>query len=132
VSEYRAVHPVATMCRVLGVSPSGYHAWTRRSPSRRTCEDAVLRDRLVAIHAAAHGTYPRIHAELAAEGIHVGRKRVARLMRAEGLAGVSRRRFVTTTVRDGARPAPDLVDRTFTADRPNALWVATSRMFRRG
>jgi putative transposase len=126
VSENRAVHPVAMMCRVLGVSPSGYHAWTRRTPSRRAGEDAVLRDRIVAIHAAAHGTYgaPRIHAELAAEGIHVGRKRVARLMRAEGLAGVSRRRFATTTVRDGARPAPDLVDRTFTADRPNALWVA--------
>src|SRR5262247_4352884 len=114
------------MCRVLGVSPSGYHAWTRRSPSRRAREDAVLRDRIVAIHAAAQGTYgaPRIHAELAAEGIHVGRKRVARLMRAEGLAGVSRRRFTITTMRDGARPAPDLVDRTFTADRPNALWVA--------
>ena len=126
MSENRAVHPVATMCRVLGVSPSGYHAWTRRNPSRRACEDAVLRDRIVAIHAAAHGTYgaPRIHAELAAEGVHVGRKRVARLMRAEGLAGVSRRRFTTTTVRDGARPAPDLVDRTFTADRPNVLWVA--------
>jgi len=126
VSENRAVHAVATMCRVLGVSPSGYHAWVKGTPSRRAREDAALRDRIVAIHAAAHGTYgaPRIHAELAADGIHVGRKRVARLMRAEGLAGVSRRRFVTTTVRDSARPAPDLVDRTFTADRPNALWVA--------
>jgi putative transposase len=72
VNENRAVHPVATMCRVLGVSPSGYHAWTRRTPSRRAGEDAVLRDRIVAIHAAAHGTYgaPRIHAELAAEGAH--------------------------------------------------------------
>ena len=126
MSENRAVHAVATMCRVLGVSPSGYHAWTRRTPSRRAREDRVLRDRIVAIHAAAHGTYgaPRIHAELADEGIHVGRKRVARLMRAAGLAGVSRRRFVTTTVRDGARPAPDLVDRRFTADRLNVLWVA--------
>jgi len=66
----------------------------------------------------------RIHAELAAEGNRVGRKRVARLMRAEGLVGISRRRFATTTVRDGARPAPDLVDRTSTADRPNALSVA--------
>ena len=126
MSENRAVHAVATMCRVLGVSPSGYHAWVKGTPSRRAREDAALRDRIVAIHLAAHGTYgaPRIHAELAADGIHVGRKRVARLMRAEGLAGVSRRRFVTTTVRDSARPAPDLVDRTFTADRPNALWVA--------
>ena len=126
MSENRAIHPVATMCRVLGVSPSGYHAWVRRTPSQRAHEDAVLKDRIVAIHSAAHGTYgaPRIHAELADEGVHVGRKRVARLMRAAGLAGVSRRRFVTTTVRDGARPAPDLVDRTFTVDRLNVLWVA--------
>jgi putative transposase len=126
VSENRAIHAVATMCRVLGVSPSGYHAWVRRTPSRRAREDVVLKDRIVAIHSAAHGTYgaPRIHAELADEGIHVGRKRVARLMHAVGLAGVSRRRFVTTTLRDGARPAPDLVDRTFTADRLNVLWVA--------
>jgi len=93
VSENRAVHAVATMCRVLGVSPSGYHAWTRRSPSRRAREDAVLRDRIVAIHAAAHGTYgaPRIHAELAAEGIHVGRKRVARLMSSPLQTGASPR-----------------------------------------
>ena len=134
MSENRAVHPVATMCRVLGVSPSGYHAWTRRTPSRRAVEDAVLRDRIVTIHAAAHGTYgaPRIHAELADEGIHVGRKRVARLMRAEGVAGVSRRRIATTTVRDGARPAPDLADRTrLLIVRMRCGWPI-SRMFRRG
>jgi putative transposase len=123
VSENRAVHPVATMCRVLGVFPSGYHAWTRRTPSRRACEDAVLRDRIVAIHAAAHGTHPAFTPSLQPRA-STAAKRVARLMRAEGLAGVSRRRFTTTTVRDGARPAPDLVDRTFAADRPNALWVA--------
>ena len=72
------------------------------------------------------GTYgaPRIHAELAAEGCHVGRKRVARLMRAAPLAGVSRRKFVTTTVRDGGRQAPDLVDRQFQSAQPNLLWVS--------
>ena len=77
-------------------------------------------------HEASRGTYgaPRIHAELAAKGIRVGRKRIARLMLQAGLAGVSRRRFVTTTVRDGGRPAPDLVERNFTAEAPDRLWVA--------
>src|SRR5262249_9396859 len=79
------------------------------------------------IHERARGTYgaPRIHAELAAQGVRVGRKRVARLMRTAGVAGVSRRRHVWTTRRDpAARPAPDLVQRAFTAAGPNRLWVA--------
>lgn len=86
----------------------------------------ALIKRITVIHVASHGTYgaPRIHAELVAEGVSIGRKRVARLMRIAGLAGVSRRRFITTTVRDGPRQAPDLVDRNFAADRPNLLWVA--------
>jgi len=126
VSENRAIHPVATLCRVLGVSSSGYYAWSKRSLSRRGKGDAVLIERIGAIHAASKGTYgaPRIHAELKANGIPIGKKRVARLMRRAGLTGVSRRRFVTTTVRDGARQAPDLVERDFTAERPNLLWVA--------
>jgi putative transposase len=80
-----------------------------------------------AIHERSHGTYgaPRVHAELEAEGIQVGRKRVARLMRTAGLVGVSRRKWITTTVRDRhARPAPDLVERNFVAPGPNRLWVA--------
>jgi putative transposase len=115
------------MCRVLGVSPSGFYAWAKRAPSRRAQADAQLLERIGAIHAASHGTYgaPRIHAELAAHDVHVGRKRVARLMRRASLAGVSRRRFVTTTARDGAaRSEPDLVGRDFSADAPNLLWVA--------
>jgi len=71
-----------------------------------------------------HYGAPRVHAELVAKGIHVGRKRVARLMRQAGVAGVSRRRFVVTTVKDGSRQAPDLVDRNFTAEAPDRLWVA--------
>ena len=68
---------------------------------------------------------PRIHAELVAQGIRVGRKRIARLMRAAGIVGVSRRRWTTTTQRDRrARPAPDLVERDFTAPGPDRLWVA--------
>ena len=89
--------------------------------------DAALLERIRKIHSASRNTYgaPRIHAELAGEGICVGRKRVARRMRAAGLAGVSRRKGVRTTRRDGAvRPAPDLVERDFTADAPDRLWVA--------
>jgi putative transposase len=114
------------MCRVLGVSPSGYYAWTGRPASRRAQQDAVLTAKICTAHTGSNGTYgaPRIHAELADQGVHVGRKRVARLMRNADLAGVSRRRFVTTTVKGDGRQAPDLVNRNFTADKPNLLWVA--------
>ncbi len=83
--------------------------------------------RIKAIHKASSETYgaPRIHAELIDDGIRVGRKRVERLMKAAGLAGVSRRRSARTTVRDARlRPASDLVDRNFHAEEPNQLWVA--------
>jgi putative transposase len=116
------------MCRVLRVSPSGYYAWQDRLPWQRAMDDAVLTERIRQIHAASDAIYgsPNIHAELRDEGTHIGRKRVARLMRAAGLRGVSRRRgFVVTTRRDPTqRPAPDLVNRQFTADGPNQLWVA--------
>ncbi len=121
------MYPIATMCRLLGVSASGYHAWQGRAPSARARGDAALLERIREIHSASRNTYgaPRIHAELASEGFSVGRKRVAKLMRAAGLAGVSRRKGVRTTRRDGAaRPAPDLVERDFTADAPDRLWVA--------
>jgi len=127
VEQERASFPVTTMCRVLGVSPSGFWAWATRPPSDRSTTDAALTERIAAIHARSRGTYgaPRVQAELAAMGVGCGRKRVARLMRAAGLAGVHRRRFVTTTVRDpDATPAPDLVKRGFTATAPDRLWVA--------
>ncbi len=123
----QASYPVATMCRVLEVSTSGYYAWLKRSPSQRSREDAVLAGRIRWIHLRSRGTYgsPRIHAELCDEGVHVGRKRVARLMQAAGLQGVSRRKHTRTTVRQAkARPAPDLVERNFMAAGPNELWVA--------
>ncbi len=121
------MHAIATMCRVLEVSTSGYYAWRKRPLSARARADAELTLRIKAIHERSLGTYgaPRIHAELSAEGTHVGRKRIARLLEAVGLCGVSRRKWVTTTVRDrAARPAPDLVERNFVAARPDALWVA--------
>ncbi len=126
MTAHQAVHPVATMCRVLGVSPSGYYAWRKRPLSTRARTDVELTARVEGVHRASRGTYgaPRIHAELTAEGLPIGRKRIARLMRAAGLQGVSRR-TVRTTVRDEtARPAPDLVDRQFTAVEPDRLWVA--------
>jgi putative transposase len=126
VSDNQAAYPIATMCRLLGVSASGYYAWAKRTPSRRAQENAALLREIRAAHATSRGTYgaPRIWVELAARGLRVGRKRVARLMAAAGLVGVSRRRFVTTTVRGEGRRAPDLVDRNFSADKPDVLWVA--------
>jgi len=121
------MYAVATICRVLGVSPSGFYAWCQRPPSARTQRDAELSHHVRLIHERSRGTYgvPRVHAELAADGIRIGRKRVARLMNALGLYGASRRRWVTTTRRDhDARPAPDLVERNFAAPGPNRLWVA--------
>ena len=121
------MHPIATQCRVLGVSASGYYAWAVRPASARATADAALREQIRVIHTRSRGTYGerRVHAELAALGVHVGRKRVARLMRALGLTGVSRRKGTRTTIRDReARPAPDLVDRDFTAAGPDRLWVA--------
>ena len=115
------------MCRLLAVSASGYYAWRDRRPSARAEVDTALLARIKAIHKLSRGTYgvPRIHAELAAEGISVGRKRIARLMRAAGLKGVSRRKWVRTTKRaEDARPAPDLVARDFQAAAPDRLWVA--------
>lgn len=123
----QAEHPVATMCRVLEISTSGYYAWVRREPSKRAREDEVLRKRIEAIHSESRGTYgrPRVHAELKEDDVHVGCKRITRLMRLAGLQGASRRKKYRTTVRDrDARPAPDLVDRNFTVERPDQLWVA--------
>jgi len=120
MSVHQAEFPIRTMARVLKVSASGYYA-------RRTAADADLTRRIRTVHASSRGTYgaPRIHAELKAEGAPIGRKRVARLMRAAALVGASRRRRVTTTRRDPVHhPASDLVRRNFSAAGPNELWVA--------
>ena len=78
MSENQAAYPIATMCRVLGVSSSGYYAWAKRQPSRRAQADAALLGEIRAVHAASHGTYgvPRIHFELKAKGLRVSRKLV--------------------------------------------------------
>lgn len=126
---------MATMCRVLEVSTSGYYAWLGCWPSKRAREDVELGERIAMIHAQSRGTYgaPRIHAELKANGIRVGRKRVARLMREAGLAGVSRRRTTKTTQRDPEGkerqdgdpqpegPNPDLVPTPNAVEEPHRL-----------
>jgi putative transposase len=127
MSAHQAQHRIATMCRVLGVSPSGYYAWRKRPACVRAQQDQRLLRAIRTSHAASDGTYgaPRILDDVRDAGFAVGRKRVARLMREAGIVGVTRRRFVTTTERDhDARPAPDLVNRQFRAEGPNRLWVA--------
>lgn len=116
------------MCRLLKVSASGFYAWCLRPMSEHERSDIRLTAMIRTIHRLSHETYgaPRVHAELVDEhDIHIARKRVARLMQAADLRGVQKRRFVCTTVSDPRdRWAPDLVDRNFTARRPDALWVA--------
>src|SRR5260370_1049083 len=128
MGAHQAVAPIAAMAGVLGGSKAGYYAWLRRPPSARAVADRVLMKRIKTIHVTSHETYgvPRVHAELRAGGQKHGRKRIARLMRATGIVGVSRRRgTVVTTRRDkDARPAPDLVDRDFSAAAPNRRSVA--------
>jgi len=114
-------------CRVLNVSRSGYYEWCDRPVSDRARENELLVKYIEQIHADSRGTYgsPRVHAELTLGlGLSVNRKRVARLMREAGIQGLYRRKRSWTTVRDpAAEPAPDLVNRHFTADGPDRLWI---------
>ena len=115
---------VAVACRVLGVSTSGYYEWRGRPPSRRALADAALSVQIREIHVRSRGTYgvPRVHAELRlGRGLRCGRKRVARLMRAERLHGIYRRRG--KHARPAAAVHDDLVQRRFQADAPNRLWL---------
>jgi transposase InsO family protein len=122
----RATYPVALLCRVLRVSRAGYYAWAGRGASARAQTDAALTAQIKEAHARSRGTYgvPRIHASLRAAGVRSSRRRVARLMRAAGLAGCCRRRRVRTTIADPAQvPAPNLVARDFTATAIDRLWL---------
>ena len=131
----QATFPVSTMARVLGVSKAGFYAWLRRPASAQAKADATLLKRIRTVHATSRETYgaPRVHAELRAGGEKHGRKRIARLMRDAGLVGASRRRHgpITTRRDKDARPAPDLVDRDFTAAAPISSGSPTLRSCRR-
>ena len=116
------------MCRVLGLSPSGYYARVSRPPSARAKRDAELVLKIRKAYDEYRQVYgrPRLYAELKEAGEVVGEKRVGRLMKQEGIWGASRRRRGPKTTRRNAdaRPAVDLVERNFTADGPDQLWVA--------
>jgi len=128
VKANQATHSVGVMCRLLKISRSGFYAWLERPMSERDRTDLMLTGKIEAIHRRSKGVYgsPNIHAELADDhGIRVGRKRVARLMRAAGLRGATLRRHVVTTQPDFQAPrAIDLVERRFYSEGPDRLWVA--------
>ena len=131
IEAHKENHRVSVMCRVLKVSKSGFYGWRDRAPSARSQEDALLTEKIVRIHRDSRETYgaPRIHFELKTLGVRCARKRVARLMREAGLFGCGgrRRRKARTTLRSRTErtpPAPDLVERNFTPEAPDRLWVA--------
>ncbi len=126
---------MTTLCRMLGVSASGFYAWDDRPLSARAQADAALLKQIQTIFTRSRRTYgaPRVHAELWALSVRCGRKRVARLMRAAGLVGAHRRRSPRTTWRDrDAVLASDLVQRQFETPAPNRLWVADITYVRTG
>ncbi len=127
MAEHRQEYPITTMCRVLSVSASGYYAWCKREPSQHARSDAQLTEHVKMAFQANRAVYgsPRVHAELHAQGIHCARKRVARLMREQGLfAKRPRHRTITTHSEPDAQVAPNLLQRDFRADQPNTKWVA--------
>ena len=124
----QADFPVRAMCRVLDLSPSGYYAWLDREPSARAKRDEELTERIETVWRENRRVYgrPRIYADLKEAGERVGEKRVGRLMKQAEIVGASRRRRGPKTTRrnEDARPAPDLIERDFSADGPDQLWVA--------
>lgn len=128
IAAEKANHSLTTLCRVLEVSRSGFHAWAARKPGPRALEDARLTARIRELHAKRRGVYgsPRIWSDLVLDdGERIGRKRVERLMRQAGLSGLVPKKWKATTIRvPGVRVAEDLLDRNFAVSTPNRCWVA--------
>ena len=127
IEAERTSFPVQLMCRMLGVSRSGYYDWRDRPPSKRNRENDALTERIREIHERSRHTYgsPRVHAELRALGTRCGRKRVERLMRKAGLQGCMRgRRRGTTRRGNRSTAAEDLVKRDFAATKTDRVWLA--------
>ena len=126
IQEHRHLFPIIRMCQVLGVSENGYYNWRKRGKSQRKQDDDGIAERIEDAYDANRGVYgsPRIHAELKAQGIHCGRKRIVRLMREKGISARRKRRKVRTTNSNHSSPiAPNLLERDFAADAPNKKWV---------
>jgi putative transposase len=130
IARARGAYPVRLMCRLLGVSAAGFYAAQQRPPSARTQRDQTLRLQVRAAHTKSRRTYgaPRVHFELRAQGVPVAKKRVARLMREDGLVGLRPRRWVRTTDSAHAHPvAPNVLNRQFGVDQVTGLdqvWVS--------
>jgi transposase InsO family protein len=126
IAAQEVAFPVTAMCRVLRVSASGYYAWRRRPQPERAVEDKRLVAEIANAHRRSRGIYgsPRVHRELRARGVRVGKKRVERLMRDHGLQGRKKRRFVHTTDSKHEFPiAPNVLARDFESEAPNRAWV---------
>ncbi|SEG24525.1 putative transposase [Jhaorihella thermophila] len=127
IDAEKARFPVSRMCAALGVSQSGYFAWKTRPASRRQRDDMVFLAHIRTAFKLSIGTYgsPRMRRDLVDDGHRIGRRRVARLMRENGLIARSKRRFKRTTDSQHARPvAPNLIDRDFQAEKPDRKWGA--------
>ena len=126
IAAREVAFPVDTMCRVLSVSRSGYYAWSKRPVASVKAADVVLVAEIAGAHQRSRGIYgsPRVHSELRARGVRVGKKRVERLMRERGLRGRQKRRFCRTTDSNHAHPvAPNVLERRFETKAPNEAWV---------
>lgn len=126
IRRHAGAFPIVLMCRVLEVARTGYYAWRQRPPSRRSQRDSELRVRIRAIHAQSRGRYgrPRIHRALQRHQVPCSPKRVARLMRLDGLRGKRRHRYRATTQADGTPPAPNRLQRHFQVAGPNRVWAS--------
>ena len=126
IAKHRGIWPVAWMCGALGVSRSGFHAWLIRPPSQRARDDEVIGAKVRASHVGSYRTYGarRVWHDLLADGISCGLHRIERLMRAQGLRARPRRRGLPKDHGDRSVIAGNVLDRQFTADRPNQKWVA--------
>jgi transposase InsO family protein len=126
IADHRAEFPVTRLCAVLGVSPSGYYAWCDRPPSAREMANRELYSQIKAVYNNSHGTYgsPRIYRALRRQGVVCSENRVARLMRRHDLRAKQTKRYKATSKRRQADPvAPNLLQRDFTADRPDQKWL---------
>lgn len=130
IAEHAGAFPVRRMCQVLSVSPSGYYDWRKRPPSERQQANERLLAAIRREYKVSRQTYgsPRIHAALQRQGFDApaGRKRIARLMQANGIVGKTpqRKRPLTTQKAEGTLAAPNLLAQDFTASKPNQKWLA--------
>jgi putative transposase len=128
IAARKAEFPISVMCRVFNVQPSGFYSWQKRPPPKRKKDDDRLKVHVRASHKASRKTYgsPRVYKDMKAEGFKVGKKRVARLMREDGLSGTPPKKFTRTTDSAHNKPiAPNILNRKFSAvEKPNTVWAS--------